>query len=216
MRTIAVIPAYNEEQHIQEVIQETRKYVDDIIVVDDGSRDNTCQIAQNEKVTVLKLLINLGKGSALRTGCDLALKKGAENIVVLDSDGQHDPKHIPEMLEALEEAEVVFGYRKLSEHMPFILRFGNWFINKTTQALYNISLNDTQCGYRAFTAEAYPKLRWDSSDYSMESEMIAKVGKRKLKHKQLPIQTIYLDKYKGTTVLDGIKIVVKMVSWRWS
>ena len=84
------------------------------------------------------------------------------------------------------------------------------------QLLYNIKIKDTQSGYRAFSVEAYKKIRWRSSDYSMESEMIANVGKHKLKYEQIPIETIYTDRYKGTTVLDGVKIVFNMLWWRIS
>ena len=98
--------------------------------------------------------------------------------------------------------------------MPFVLRFGNKFISSMTKILYGISLFDTQSGYRAFTDDAYKKIRWNSADYSMESEMIARVGKQKLKYAQIPIETIYADKYKGTTILDGIKIVLNMFWWK--
>lgn len=215
MPTFAVIPAYNEEEHLEQVIKETKKYVQNIIVVDDGSKDQTPKIAEDNKAILLKHIVNLGKGATLKTGCDHALKLGADKIVVLDADAQHDPNKIPEFLEALNDNNgIIFGYRKLSETMPFILRFGNWFISKTTKFLYNLDLYDTQCGYRAFTADAYKKIRWDSSDYGMESEMITKVGKHRLKYSQVPLQTIYLDKYKGTTILDGVKIVLKMMKWR--
>ena len=216
MKTFVVIPAYNEEKHIQKVIQETKKYVEDIIVIDDGSRDNTYNLAKQEGIIVLKQIINIGKGAALKLGCDYAIKKKAQKIIVLDADAQHDPNKIPYFIEKLNSADIVFGYRQLSKTMPFILRFGNKFINKTTQLLYKIDLNDTQCGYRAFTAETYKKIRWNSSDYSMESEMIAKVSKYKLNYKQIQTQTIYSDNYKGTTVLDGIKIVLKMFWWKLS
>lgn len=215
METFVVIPAYNESEHIREVIRGVKKYIQNIIVVDDGSKDNTSDIAKEEGATILKNIINLGKGATLRTGCDYAIKLGANQIIVLDADAQHDPHKIPEFLEAMENNnEMVFGYRKLSETMPFVLRFGNWFISKTTKFLYNLDLYDTQCGYRAFTADTYKKIRWDASDYGMESEMITKVGKHKLKYAQVPLQTIYLDKYKGTTVLDGMKIVLKMMVWK--
>jgi hypothetical protein len=80
--------------------------------------------------------------------------------------------------------------------------------------LYGIRLNDTQCGFRAFSGDAYKKIRWNASDYSMESEMISRAGKQRLKYVQIPIRTIYSDKYKGTTILDGIRIVINMVRWR--
>ena len=116
----------------------------------------------------------------------------------------------------MKESDIVFGYRKFSENMPFVLRFGNWFINKTTFLLYHLNLNDTQCGYRAFTLSAYKKVRWYAPDYSMESEMISRAGKNKLTYSEVPIQTIYNDKYKGTTIIDGFKIVLKMFWWRLS
>jgi len=214
METFIIIPAYNEDEHIKEVIQKTKRHSQNIVVVDDGSQDNTSTIAQNEGISVLRHVINLGKGAALKTGCDFAFKNKAENIVVIDADSQHDPDRIPQFLESLKETDIVFGYREQPQSMPFILRFGNWFINKITMFLYGIKLKDTQCGYRAFTAATYKKIRWCSPDYSMESEMIANVGKHKLKYKQIPIQTIYSDKYKGTTIIDGVKIVLKMLSWR--
>ena len=98
--------------------------------------------------------------------------------------------------------------------MPLVLRFGNWFISNVVRILYGIDLSDTQCGFRAFSGEAYKKIRWNASDYSMESEMISKAGKQKLKYVQIPIQTIYSDKYKGTTIVDGVKIVLNMIWWK--
>jgi peptide methionine sulfoxide reductase MsrB len=98
--------------------------------------------------------------------------------------------------------------------MPFIFRIGNWLIFKITKMLYKMEVFDTQCGYRAFTSDAYKKVRWHAADYSMESEMIANAGKHHLKHVQVPIDTIYADKYKGTTIIDGVKVVLNMVWWK--
>jgi dolichol-phosphate mannosyltransferase len=134
----------------------------------------------------------------------------------MDADAQHDPAQIPDFLAALKEADVVLGYRKLDKNMPAILKFGNYFINKITRLLYGIDLKDTQCGYRAFKAAAYKKIRWQSSNYSMESEMIANIGKRQVSYKEIPIKTIYRDRYKGTTVFDGIKVVWNLFWWRLS
>lgn len=214
MENFVVIPAYNEEKYIQQVIRRTKKYTPNVIIVDDGSQDNTSTIAENEGTIILRHATNLGKGAALKTGCDYACQKGAQNIIVIDADSQHNPERIPEFLENLKENEIVFGYRELSGNMPFVLRAGNWFINKITSFLYGLKLKDTQCGYRAFTANAYKKIRWNALDYCMESEMIAKAGKHNLKYRQVPIQTIYSDKYKGTTVVDGVKIVFRMFGWR--
>ena len=210
----AIIAAYNEERNIAGIIKRTKKYVDEVVIVDDGSADKTRQFADKAGAIVLNHIVNLGKGAALKTGCDFAAKKGAKFIVVLDADAQHNPHDIPRFLDKLEKYNVVFSYRKLSRKMPFVLRFGNWFISSVVGFLYGIRLNDTQCGFRAFTAEAYKRIRWNASDYSMESEMIARAGKQRLKYVQIPIETIYSDKYKGTTIIDGIKIVLNMVWWR--
>ena len=213
-RVFAVIPAYNEEKYISKIIKETKKYVDKVIVVDDGSKDKSVSMARRSKAVVLTHLVNLGKGAALKTGCDYAIKSNASLIIAIDADAQHDPKEIPSFLKGLKNHEIVLGYRKLNRKMPSVLKFGNWFINKTIRFLYDIKIRDSQCGYRAFTAKAYKKLRWKASDYSMESEMIAKMGKYKLSYAEIPIATIYPDRYKGTTVLDGIKIVFNLLTWK--
>lgn len=214
METAVVIPAYNEEKHLQGTIQKAKKYCANIIVIDDGSFDQTSRIAREEGITFLKHQVNLGKGAALKTGCDYAVRKGFPQIIVLDADGQHEPDKIPLFLEKLKDYDLIFGYREFSQSMPFVLKFGNKFINQTIKILYQMDLKDTQCGYRAFTTETYKKIRWQASDYGMESEMIANAGKEKIKYTQIPIQTIYSDKYKGTTVIDGIKIVLKIIGWR--
>jgi len=214
-KTWIVIPAHNEARNISKVIDEVRRYAKNIIVIDDGSKDKTYDIVKKKKnVVALKHIVNLGKGSALKTGCDYAIMNDADKIVVLDSDGQHDPKEIPKFLRNLGKYDIVFGYRKLDKKMPFVMKLGNYSINKITTLLYGIKLNDTQSGYRAFTNKAYKKVRWESSNYAMESEMIVKAARRKLKYKEIPIETIYADKYKGTTVIDGAKIILKLLWWK--
>ena len=156
----------------------------------------------------------MGKGAALKTGCEYALRKNADEIIVIDADGQHEPKEIPRFLSELRKNDIVFSYRKRYGKIPFVLRLGNYFINLAIRALYGVKLRDTQCGFRAFKAEVYRKLRWNSQDYSVESEMIANTGKHKLKYSEIPIETIYSDKYKGTGVLEGIQIVFKLFWWK--
>ncbi|MBU3942181.1 MAG: glycosyltransferase family 2 protein [Nanoarchaeota archaeon] len=209
-----VIPAHNEEKHIEKVIKKAKKFAKNILVVDDGSQDKTPFVAEKSGAFVLKHIVNLGKGAALKTGCEYAIKNKAEKIVVLDADGQHDPKEILEFVKALDNADIVFGYRRLNKNMPFVLRYGNWFIFFMAKLLFGLKIADTQCGYRSFTADAYNKIKWNAVDYSMESEMIANVGKANLRYSQIPIETIYSDKYKGTTVIDGFKIVLNMVWWK--
>ena len=208
-----VIPARNEQKTIGAVLQKTKKLYSNIVVVDDGSTDKTAVIAK-KYATVLRHIVNMGKGAALKTGCDYAVKKVARKIVVMDADSQHSPADIAKFLKKLAKKDIVFGYRQLDEHMPLILMVGNQFINQTTKLLYKMNLRDTQCGFRAFTAAAYKKIRWKANDYSMESEMIANAGKHTLRYAEVPIATIYKDRYKGTTVLDGMKIVRDMLLWK--
>ena len=213
-KIFAIIPAHNEEKHIGKVVKETKKYIDNVIVVDDGSKDKTKEAAEKSRAIVLRHLLNLGKGAALKTGCDYAVKNKADIIIVIDADAQHDPKDIPKFLENMKKYDVVLAYRKSNKNMPLILKFGNGFINKTIKFLYGVKVKDSQCGYRAFTPKAYRKLRWKSSDYSMESEMIAKIGRHKLSYKEIPIETVYSDRYKGTTIIDGVKIVFNLLLWK--
>lgn len=209
-----IIPAYNEEKTIGKVIQSCLAYTTQVVVVIDGSKDASEVLARRYPVYVLEHLVNLGKGAALKTGCDFAVQHGAQQLIVIDADGQHDPKKIPKFLKELQHHDVVLSYRVFNGPMPFILRLGNAFINYCMHLLYGIVVKDTQCGYRAFTVNAYKKLRWRASDYSMESEMLAHLGKHNLSFTELPIQTVYLDKYKGTTIFDGIKIVIDLFFWR--
>lgn len=211
MDNVVIIPAYNEGKTIFDVITKTKAFAENIIVVDDGSNDNTLEEAQKSGIKVLHHKVNLGKGAALKTGCEYAVQHRAEKIIVMDADGQHDPREIPLFFDALATYDIVFGIRKVPTTMPFVMRFGNKFISKTLKVMHNIEIEDSQCGYRAFTQEAYQQLQWDALDYFVETEMLIKTGTKKLRYTHLPIETIYADKYKGTTVLDGVRIVFKMI-----
>ena len=189
MSLFIIIPAYNEARTISKIIDDVKRYSSNIVVVDDGSSDDTQKAAKD--VTVLKHLTNMGKGAAMKTGVEYAIKKNAKQIVFIDADGQHEAKEIPHFLEALKDVDVVFGYRELNKKMPLILKLGNWVINRSIKLLYNLELKDTQCGYRAFNTNVYNKIKWKALDYSVESEIIANTGKNKLKYKEIPIKTIY-------------------------
>lgn len=209
-----IIPAYNEAKNVGKVIQKCKKYSKNIVLVDDGSQDTTYAVGNKLGIHSLQHPINLGKGAALKTGCDYAYINGAEILVVLDADGQHNADEIPKFLKALPKHDIVFGSRGINENMPRVFKLGNWGINKITELLYTVRLRDTQSGFRCFTRKAYEKIRWQSSSYSMESEMIANVGKYNLRYAEISIETIYLDKYKGTTVIDGLKIGINLLLWR--
>lgn len=215
MNVWIVLAALNEEKRIQAVLEQTKKFETNIIVVDDGSQDSTTEISENLGAKVLRHAINLGKGAAVRTGCDYAFSVGADAVILMDSDGQHDPSEIPKFKEALTQGNnIVFGVREFDKNMPPISKFGNWFLTTATKLLFQIDIDDTQGGYRAITKKAYKKIKWKSNGYAMETEMIAKTGKTNLKYTQIPIKTIYLEKYKGTTPWHGIKIFINMLLWR--
>jgi glycosyltransferase involved in cell wall biosynthesis len=214
-KSFIIIPGLNEEQQIGNVISRTKKEgFKNIVFVDDGSQDGSALAAKKAGAIVLKHVINLGKGAAAKTGCDYALKNGANIIVLMDADGQHRPEEIKKLVNALKGKDIVFGYRRLNNKMPAVMRIGNWGINKASEVINGIRISDTQSGFRCMTSEAYKKIRWRSNNYSMESEMIANAARQKLKYEEVPIDTIYHDNYKGTTVIDGVKIFFNMLKFR--
>lgn len=217
MKTIAVIPAFNEKGRIGGVLRDVVRHVDQIVVVDDGSSEPVAQFVHSDpKITVLRHRINLGKGAALKTGCEAAKKLGADTIVCMDSDGQHSPQDIPKFLHQLEkeQCDIVFGSRKIGKDMPLMMMLGNKFLSITMSLLFGIYVSDTQSGFRVFRTSAYPKLAWESPRYAVETEMIVNAGKHKLRWRESEIETIYHDKYKGTTVFDGIRIFLQILKWR--
>jgi len=217
LKICAVIPAYNEEDNIAEVVKKTKENVDSVIVVDDGSEDDTAHIAEMMGATVVRHPVNMGKGFALETGIEKALEDDPDILVTLDADNQHDPADIPMLSNTLinENLDIVFGSRSLNGDMPLILRFGNWWLCKSAQVLFGTKVTDSQSGFKAFRRDAYEKLKWKSSHYSVDSEIIMNTGRNKLKHGQIPIKTLYNCKHKGTTVIDGIRIFLNMLLWRF-
>lgn len=218
MKIAVVIPAKNEEKRIEQVIKRVKEKVpeSDIIVIDDGSDDQTVQTAENVSgIMVLRHRINLGKGAALKTGCEAAVQREAETIVLMDADGQHNPEDIPRFLEALsDEYDIVFGSRIIGDDMPYVMRLGNKFLSFVTSLLFRSYISDTQSGFRAFRASVYPKIIWSSSGYGVETEMIINAAKHHLRMKEIDIKTVYHDSYKGTTIMDGIRIFINLILWR--
>lgn len=219
MSVAVVIPAHNEAKHITKVIEGALNHADRIIVVDDGSTDETLAKTRglNEKVIGIRHEVNLGKGAALKTGCDAAKKLGAEIIVCMDADGQHKPENIPHFVNALRQKKVhvVFGTRQFNSHMPVAMLLGNHLLSKTIQRLFRVFVRDTQSGFRAFSSEAYEVLRWKSSGYEVETEMIVRMGENEMTFTEIDIDTIYLDGYKGTTAIDGVKILAQILKWKF-
>ena len=213
-KIIAVIPAFNEEKYIGEVVKETRQYVDEVIVVDDGSSDKTSQLAGEFGAIVLKHKINLKKGTALKTGCEGAKLLNADIIILLDGDGQHDPKEIPLFLKKLKHTEIVFGVRNFNKEMPLNSRYGNIILTTLSKILLKNKISDLLTGYKAFNTRIYNKILWDSSDYSVETEIIKNIKKYKIPCSEIRIKTIYNDPYKGSSISDGVNIAINMAKWR--
>jgi glycosyltransferase involved in cell wall biosynthesis len=214
-RVMAVVPAHNEEKYISSVVRQTRKYVNKVIVVDDASTDNTGKLAKQAGALVLRHKVNLYKGAALKTGCEAAILLGASIVVLVDGDGQHNPKEIPKLINALEHYDFVIGSRAFNKNMPFNSKLGNRLLSLLARILYNTKIHDSQSGYRAFNTNIYPKIVWASRDYGVETEMIQNMSRNHVSHTEVGVKTIYHDDYKGTTPLDGLKIAVNMVSKRF-
>jgi glycosyltransferase involved in cell wall biosynthesis len=213
-----VIPAYNEENRLPRTIKRLSKYhpLSQVIVVDDGS---SCPVKDflPREVIIARHRVNLGKGMALKTGCELAIKKGAKIIILMDADGQHDPKEIPYFLNKLSQGyDMVFGARYIGRGMPVFRLLGNRFLNYFAGYLFGLHLHDIWCGYRVFRAEIYPKISWNSSNYSSDAEMAVRVGLNHFRHTEHFVGTIYHSKgsVTGTTLHDGLKLLLDLTAWR--
>jgi glycosyltransferase involved in cell wall biosynthesis len=156
---LAVIPAFNEEKSIADVVQRTAKHVDCVVVVDDSSRDNTAELALLSGATVLRHSKNMGVGATMITGIEYAQKLRPDIVVTLDADGQHKPEEIPRLIRLVVagKADCVVGSRFLQGSLAntsFIKRVGNKFFTFITNLLAGAKLTDTQTGFRALNKKA--------------------------------------------------------------
>ncbi|MBN2251419.1 MAG: glycosyltransferase family 2 protein [Candidatus Altiarchaeota archaeon] len=215
MKVVAAIPAYNEEKHIRDIINRTMGFVDEVVVVDDGSGDRTYKEAISCGAIVVKLATNMGVGFATRMGCEIALNEGADVVVTIDGDGQHDPETIPALLQKLKEGyDIVLASRMLNARgMPLSKQMGNRFISGFCSRLFGSRLSDTQTGFRAFTKEAYKKLNLACDGYEVCSEFAYEMSRKHLKYCEVPIKANYDDwtSVKGTNVTTGMKIFLWML-----
>jgi len=220
MKIIAVVPAYNEEQTIVDVLTKTRPFVDAIVVIDDGSSDRTAELARVFGATVVSHKMNRGLGAALGTGFAYARRIGAEAIVTLDADGQHDPKEIPRFFEELQKgADMVIGSRMIkSNGMPRYRRAANMIGNLITLILFGAWVTDSQSGYRAFGPRAIRKINIRTNRMEVSSELVAEAKRNRLAISEIPIQAIYTaySLSKGQGFLVGLKTLLKLVVRRLS
>jgi glycosyltransferase involved in cell wall biosynthesis len=195
-RIIVAIPAYNEEQFIAEVVRKARKFVDQVIVVDDGSTDSTARVAEAAGAMVINHGVNKGYGESIKSCFNAAKENGADILITLDGDGQHDPDDVPKLLAPISrgEADVVVGSRFLNDKsdMPQYRKFG---INVIT-FLYNfgsrLKVSDAQSGFRAYSRKAMDGLVITRSGMGASVEVIIKIREEGFRIKEVPICCSYL------------------------
>lgn len=211
-----VIPGYNEERYLDTVLQKVSHYTSQIIYVDDGSLDASARIAKQHTPHVLVHSLNLGKGAALKTGCDYAFKKmGAGAVILMDSDDQHNPAHLIEFERALTQAPLVFGARKIDAAMPVLKQIMNKAATYLVKSLFGgQAIPDIPSGYKAFTTDVYHLLRWNSTGYQVEMEIACRVAKHQIPFTVLDIDTIYHDHDKGMTLLTTLEFLHTILVWR--
>jgi glycosyltransferase involved in cell wall biosynthesis len=215
MKVWIVMPAYNEERSIGEVLDALhREGWQDIIVVNDGSHDRTAEIARAKGAFVVSHERNLGLGAALRTGLARARELGADYAVTFDADGQHDPKAIRRMIEALKDADFVVGVRYFV-NAPLHKRFGNLFLNLITHMLGGI-LTDSQSGFRAFNRRSLKQIEIRSDRYAVSSELIIRARQKRFTIKEVPVKCYFTpySKVRGTTIASGILIFWNLLKLR--
>lgn len=218
MKIALVIPVYNEKEHVSGILKDALKTGFPVYVVDDGSVDESLEKIKNIKrrnLNVMHHKINLGKGAAMKTGAIAAFEDGADAVVFVDSDRQHKVEDLPKFVKALEKGnEIVFGTRNLSLGVPLIRYMGNKLASILVVLLFGIYVSDLICGFRAMSKKAFKKMDWESTGYSVETEMVVKTAKLGLKHCEVPVETLYYDKVKGVTILDAFGIFFEVLRWR--
>lgn len=212
--TWVVIPAFNESHYIGGVLAKISKITKNVVVVDDGSKDNTFVIAKKYTPHVIRHVVNLGKGSALKTGSEYAfIYQNARAVIFIDSDAQHDPKELPMFLTQLEKNDVVLGVRQM-DTMPFVRKIGNLLLSGCVKVLFGAFIPDILSGYKGFSKKAYSKIYWYSRRYGVELELAIRISKYKLPFVVVPIKTIYLNFDRGMTILDVLDMIIQIITWR--
>lgn len=210
-RIVAVIPAYNEERFIGSVVLKARRYVDAVIVVDDGSTDATAEIAEAAGAIVIRHAHNQGKGVALNTGFRRAREMTPEAVVTLDGDGQQRCEEIPTLARPVlaGQADMVVGSRFLavSGDLPRWRIFGQRALTLVTNLSSGFNLSDSQSGFRAFSRQTIETVTFRSDGFSVESEMQFLAQKHGLKVVEVPITCRYDDSPKRNPFLHGAQVL---------
>lgn len=215
-----VIPAFNEEKKIAKVVNEVARWVNMVVVINDGSIDQTAIVVKNRKAKVISHLINLGQGAALQTGFDYVKQLRADVVVTFDADGQFKASEIPKVVKPIinKRAEVVLGSRFLGKvnNIPalrlVILKLGIFF----TKVFSGVKLTDVANGFRAFSKEALEKIELKHDRWAHLSEIVYLVGASKLNYVEIPV-TVFYTKYstqkgRGQPNSEAIKIPFSLIT----
>jgi len=209
-RIVALIPAYNEERFIASVVLKARRQADIVLVVDDGSGDDTAALAEAAGAVVERHDRNQGKGAALNTGFIRARQFHPAAVVVLDGDAQHPPEEMGRVLEPIlrGEADIVVGSRYLQHNRtPAHRVLGQWAVTSLTNVASGIRLTDSQSGYRAFSPRALEAITFGSRGFSVESEMQFLARDVGLRMVEVPITIHYTDRPKRSVMLHGMTVL---------
>lgn len=213
MKTAALVPAYREAKYIAKVIADTQQYIPDVLVVDDGSDDDTASIACQAGAEVIVNETNMGKGASLGIGLDHLFDHGYDAAICLDGDGQHLPAEIPRFLEAAENADLVVGNRMAKvEDMPFARLWTNRVTSGILSRLAGVRVPDTQCGYRLIRKEAWQGVTVKTRNYDFEGEMIVAVGRKGFRVTSVPVSTIYGDE---VSAIHPVRDTVRFFQMVW-
>lgn len=218
-KIIIALPAYNEETVIADVIREIQSHgYKNIVVADDGSTDNTYEKAKKAGAHAVKHKINRGKGAATKTAMQAAYLLGADIVVTMDSDGQHDPKDIKNIIKPIlkRKCDVVLGSRLINpEGMPKYKILHNQLGNSLTWMLYGLWVTDSQSGFRAYSRKAVQYIDTKGDRYEFESEVIQEISRNRLCFEEVPIQVRYTDysmnKPVKQNLVNGIKTAYKLL-----
>ncbi len=225
MKLSIVIPAYNEASTIGRVVQQVmglqlpdiRK---EVIVVDDGSCDQTGEIARSKGAVVVQHLINRGLGGALGTGIEAALRWAADVVVTFDADGQHSVDDIKKVIQPIliERADVVIGSRMLGAGgMPWARRVANRLANFITWVLLGIQTTDSQSGLRAFSRSAAEQIKITANYYEVSTEICGEIERHHLRLAEVPIRSIYTEYSlsKGQGFVAGLKTLFRLLLFKY-
>jgi glycosyltransferase involved in cell wall biosynthesis len=204
-KIMVCIPAFNAAKNISAVIDKAKKYADEVVVYDDGSIDETKEVVKASGVTLIRHPVNRGYGVAIKRLFRIAKEKNVEVMVTLDSDGQHDPEHIPRLIEPIlnEGFDLVIGSRFLNKDgnkkVPRYRSLGIKTITKFAKALSFNNITDAQSGFRAYSKDAIAKINLFEEGMSVSAEILLRARENYLLIKEVPI-TINYDVHEGSTL----------------